>query len=123
MVLNDDESSTDTSLATLLSTLSLSKSPSSCDADNYITESEILSAYQGSFSSALCLRFVMLTRFLDLLGDLETFVSIASVAPARAPRLLAVMFEHAFSAVCPACVSSVIGSLTCPALSPVSEGG
>lgn len=108
MVINDSGSSADTSLATLLSNLSLTQSPPSCDADAYLTEPEILRAYQGSFPSTLFLFPDLLTRSLGLVVDLESFVHMASAAPDLAHRLLAVTFEHAFSAVCCASVCSGI---------------
>lgn len=55
MVSNDSGSppkpkpNTPASLAALLSNLSLTKSPPSCDADAYLTEPDILTAYQSSF--------------------------------------------------------------------------
>lgn len=54
MVLNDNGSAAVASVASLLSSLSITISPSTCDADAYLTEAEILRAYQGWFLLTLC---------------------------------------------------------------------
>lgn len=97
MVVNDTSVA---SLITLISSLFITKPPSSCDADAYLTEPEILRAYQGSSPSTLRIPQSLLTCFLELVDDLEGFLEAAASSPRRAERQLAVTFEHAFSAVC-----------------------
>lgn len=98
---------TPASLAVLLSNLSLTKSPPSCDADVYLTEPDILTAYQSSLTPPLSgSHFANSSPILAMAEDLESVVVVGGMVADMVPRLLAVAFEHAFSAVCDASVLS-----------------
>lgn len=53
MAITESHIPPDANLAFLLSSLSLTTSPATCNADAYLTEPEILRAYKGQYPTSL----------------------------------------------------------------------